>query len=156
MATESFGWGCSLPEALRNIELTPESPSSHQFWLGKRLATGWLRTNHLYAEAQVAVFPSGIGTIRGSAGRTRTYNQWINSHAHTVRVVLMGVGKCRSVYVFEPYVLPGAVPCGVVRLHIWLHTRCGALALSRAILPDSERVIWLISGFGGARYALPT
>jgi hypothetical protein len=116
MATESFGWGCSLPEALRNIELTPESPSSHQLWLGKRLATGWLRTNHLYAEAQVAVFPSGIGTIRGSAGRTRTYNQWINSHAQIVQPVLMGVGKWRFVYLFEPYVLADAVPCGLVWL----------------------------------------
>ena len=123
MATESFGWGCSLPEALRNIELTPESPSSHQLWLRKRLATGWLRTNHLYAEAQVAVFPSGIGTIRGSAGRTRTYNQWINSHAQTVQAVSVSVAKWRSVCLFEAYVLADVVPCGVARLHMKCGTR---------------------------------
>jgi hypothetical protein len=35
-----------------------------------------------------------------SAGRTRTYNQWINSHAQTVRPVPLGAVQYGPVYQF--------------------------------------------------------
>ena len=54
------------------------------------------------------------------AGRTRTYNQWINSPAHTVRPVPVRVVWCCPVYEFRPVVLSGVVLSGYVRLHKWL------------------------------------
>ena len=51
---------------------------------------------------------------------------------------------------FVPYVLPDAVPCGLV----WLHPKCDALALSRARMPDSARVFLATPGLAHARYAL--
>lgn len=48
--------------------------------------------------------------------------------------------------------LPGVVLSGYVRLHIWLHTKCSALALSRAILPVPEWVGHPVRVETGARY----
>ena len=56
----------------------------------------------------------------GSAGRTRTYNQWINSPAHPVRPVPVRGVWCCPVYEFRSVVLSGVVLSGYVRLHIWL------------------------------------
>ncbi len=40
--------------------------------------------------------------------------------------------------------LSGVVLCGLVRLHKWLHTRCGALARNRAILPVIAQICLLL------------
>ena len=95
-------------------------------------AISWSGSKGHPSSSTTLMYPFG----RGSAGRTRTYNQWINSHAQTVRVAWRGVDWCRSVYLFAPYVWAEAVPCGLVWLHIWLHPKCGALPLSSAILPN--------------------
>jgi len=47
--------------------------------------------------------------------------------------------RCGPVYEFCSVVLSGVVLSGYVRLHIWLHPKRGALALSRAILPVLDR-----------------
>ena len=57
----------------------------------------------------------------GSAGKTRTYNQWINSPAHPVRPVPVGDVWCCPVYEFRSVMLSDDVLSWYVRLHIWLH-----------------------------------
>jgi hypothetical protein len=60
-------------------------------------------------------------TSQSSAGRTRTYNQWINSPGPTVRPVQVGVVCCGLVGGSRSEVLSGGVRSGDVRLHKWLH-----------------------------------
>ncbi len=63
-----------------------------------------------------------------SAGRTRTYNQWINSPAHTIRPIQVGDVWCGPVYGFASVVLSGVLLSGFVRLHIWLQAKGGLVS----------------------------
>jgi hypothetical protein len=66
--------------------------------------------------------------ISSSAGRTRTYNQWINSPAQAVRPVRVRGIWCCSVHGFRSVVLSGDVLSGYVRLHKWLQATSGLVA----------------------------
>ena len=88
------------------------------------VATDWLHVNRLSSRSTCRT-SNGQGHNQSSAGRTRTYNQWINSPAPVVQPVSLDTAQCDSVCRFAAFVLPGYVRCGLVRLHKWLQPpRC--------------------------------